>query len=479
MATLVSDVRLLEIILIIFALLLSVQFLLPATLGKVKKQKAIGGLSLIGISVLVVHALIEGMRWQLIPIYIPVLLLFLSGIYRFLQTFRIEHGLLVPIDEHPRRKLGIVAAVAIIALVTTSVYLDSLLPVFVLPEPTGSYEVGTTTFALTDMSRNETFTQSTDDYRRILVQSWYPAGDISGHATAPYIYNPTTFTRGIESSWGFPSLIVSHFALVKTHSYQDAPLSPAESSYPVLLFSHGYGGLIMQNTVLMEELASHGYIVFSIAHPYEATVVDFPDGTTIYEATPEEYSNIQNSLNIWANDTMFLLDQLEITNNPDIPSILWNGLDLTHIGILGHSFGGTTAEQVILADARVSAGISFDPPHGGLSLQMNLTKPFMLMFGPDFGNPEMNDTVYNRSESLCYGLYINGTRHHNFADPNMWSPLLRTVGLLGSIDGYRMLELQNRYVVAFFNQHIKGTFSQLLDGPSTDYPEVLFYSNAI
>jgi hypothetical protein len=84
--------------------------------------------------------------------------------------------------------------------------------------------------------------------------------------------------------------------------------------------------------------------------------------------------------------------------------------------------------------------------------------------------------VYSNSESACYGLYINGTRHHNFADASIWTPLLRSFGQIGTIDGYRMLELQNRYVIAFFDQYLKDTPSALLDGPSTDYPEITFYS---
>jgi hypothetical protein len=228
----------------------------------------------------------------------------------------------------------------------------------------------------------------------------------------------------------------------------------------------------------MEELASNGYIVFSISHSYEAAVTSFPDGSVIYEATSEMYADIGNSLMIWANDTTFLVDQLEIADNPDIPSLLWDGMDLGTIGVFGHSFGGTTAEHLIVEDNRFDVGISFDSPHGGSSLTMNMTKPFMLLFGPDYGNPEMNDTIYNRAEGACYGLFVNGTRHYNFADVNIWSPVLRSFGLLGTIDGYRMLGILNDYVLAFFNEHLKGITSTLLDGPSLDYPEVQFYSKS-
>jgi hypothetical protein len=231
----------------------------------------------------------------------------------------------------------------------------------------------------------------------------------------------------------------------------------------------------MQNTILMEELASHGYVVFSIAHPYESLVTAFPNGDVIYEDDKDVFDNIGGSLNIWANDTLFLVNQLEVASNPGIPSIFWGKLDFSRIGALGHSFGGSTAEQVCLVDTRFQVGISFDPPHGNLARNANMTKPFMLLFGPDYGNPEMNDTVYNNAENTCYGLYVNGTRHHNFADVNLWSSLLKSFGLLGSIDGYRMLEILTEYVLAFLDTHLMGDASSLLDGPSTTYPEVTFH----
>ena len=435
-----------------------------------------GMLSVVGIVTFLLHMLFEGIRWQMIPVYIPTLILFIWGVYKLVIIYRIQTGAIPePEITSPRKKLGVAVLILVVVLVGSTLFIDSILPVFVLPTPSGESAIGTVTFELTDDSRNETFTVDPDDHRRILIKAWYPSDDVSGYAMAPYVDSIEQFTSGIQKSWGFPTIMTSHFALIQTHSYVNAPLSTTETSYPVLIFSHGYGGLIMQDTVLMEELASNGYIVFSISHSYEAAVTSFPDGSVIYEASDEMYADISNSLQIWANDTVFLVDQLEIFDNPSIPSILHDGMDLSLIGAFGHSFGGTTAEEVALTDSRIDVGISFDSPHGERANTLNMTKPFMLLFGPDFGNPELDDPVYLNSNNTCYGLYVNGTRHHNFADENIWSPLLRNFGLLGSIDGYRMLQLLNDYVLAFFNQHLKGVDSPLLDGPSSTYPEVLFY----
>lgn len=469
----VLSMRLFEIVIIVLLFLLSIQTFLPNSLGKFDRKLVMGWIGIILGALVPVHAFLEGVRWQMIPVYLLTTVFVIRGILQLKDIYRVESS--APLKGPPRRRTVITLLVLTIVVSASSLYLDSLLPVFILPAPTGDYAVGTTIFDLTDQSRGETFTTDPSDHRRILIQAWYPAGDVTGLNRAPYMYNPSAFTTGIQRSWGLPSIIVSHFSLTVTHSYEDAPLSDAEAAFPVLLFSHGYGGVIMQNTVLMEELASHGYVVFSIAHPYEAVVTAFPNGDVIYEDDKDTFNNIGNSLNIWANDTLFLIDQLEIVSNPDIPSILWEKLDFSRIGALGHSFGGTTAEQVCLADVRLQAGISFDSPHGNLANTANMTKPFMLLFGPDYGNPELNDTVFNHSESTCYGFYVNGTRHYNFGDMNIWSSLLKSFGLLGSIDGYRMLEILTEYVVAFFDTHLMSEPSTLLDGSSAAYPEVIFH----
>ncbi len=468
--------RIIEILVIIFLILLSIQFVLPSKLGNQKKGTVMGILSLLGIIVFLFHMLHEGLRWQMLPVYIPILLLFVFGVIRLVEIYRVQTGAIPePERSPPRVRRGAVIIVVTVILISSTLFLNSLFPAFHLPIPSGEYTIGAVTFELTDDTRNETFTTDPDDHRRILIKAWYPSDDIDGYRMAPYVDAPGQFLTGVERSFGFPALVVSHIPLTKTHSYLNAPLSQAETSFPILIFSHGYGGIIMQDTVLMEELASNGYIVFSISHSYEAAVTSFPDGSVIYEATSEMYADIGNSLMIWANDTTFLVDQLEIANNPNIPSLLWDGMDLTTIGVFGHSFGGTTAEHVILEDARFDAGISFDSPHGGSSLTKNMTKPFMLMFGPDYGNPELNDTIFNRAEGLCYGLFVNGTRHYNFADVTIWSPVLRSFGLLGSINGYRMLEILKTYVLEFFNENIKGITSPLPHGLTSDFPEVMFY----
>ncbi|MHA1906021.1 MAG: alpha/beta hydrolase family protein [Candidatus Thorarchaeota archaeon] len=469
--------QILEIVLLVLLFILSIQWFLPSVLSGIEKRTLMGLMTIASVILTLVVGILYGFRWQLLPIYLPVLIFIIYELFQQRNMLKSKVEVSTAQIQGTRKKFGAAIVIIMLVLMATSVVLDSMLPMFVLPEPTGEYNVGTINFELTDTSRNETFTADPDDYRRFLIQAWYPTDDVTGLAPIPYIEYPTEFGTAVENSFGFPPIIVSHFPLVKTHSYRDAPLSDAESEFPVLLFSHGYGGFVYQNTILMEELASQGYVIFSISHTYESAATVFPNGDVAYEANPEDYSNIASSLDIWAADSMYLLDQLEIVANDNIPQEFWTHLDLDTIGAFGHSFGGTTAEELCIIDPRVDAGISFDSPHGGNSLDINMTKPLMMIFGPDYGNPEMNDTIFQRAENTCYGLFVNGTRHYNFADVVIWSSLLKSFGLLGSIDGNHMLDIMRDYVLAFFDQELRGIDSTLLNGPSADYPEVLFYYN--
>lgn len=472
----VVRMRLFEIILLVFLFIYSIKFIWKTKIDTKQNLLLNGGISALAIFDLLLHILFEGLRWQLFLIYVPVTLFIIWEVIFLIKDYSHQEIELKPVKSTLRNFISISGIIIIIIMIGGSLFFNSLFPVIKLPNPTGSYSIGTTTFELNNNNQPEIFTQSLTDTRRFMIRSWYPVDEVGNKQPVPYVDNPNAFGKGVEKSYGFPSFVVSHFPLTPTHSFRDVPISVAKDKFPVLVFSHGYGGLDFQNTVLLEELSSYGYIVFSINHAYESTVSVFPDKTVILESVKDESHNINSSLSMWANDTIFLLDQLEISNNNKIPNIFWNKLDLTKIGLLGHSFGGTTSEEVCITDDRISCGISLDSPHIGHSLTMNITKPFMLMFGQDYGNEELNDTVFLNAENKTFGLFVEGAYHYNFADLNIWAPFLQSIGYVGPINGYRMLKIINNYITAFFNEFLLESESILLDGPSTDFPEVLFYS---
>ena len=143
-----------------------------------------------------------------------------------------------------------------------------------LPSPSGKYFVGVTYLSFVDNNRKELFDNKQESKREITVKAWYPSDTESNHE--PYFLKAEAdfALKYLQFPQIYKDLI--------TNSSRDVPLSSRENKYPILIFSHGFGEHYSQNSILMEELASHGYIVFSISHHYECKFSSYPDGRLIY-----------------------------------------------------------------------------------------------------------------------------------------------------------------------------------------------------
>lgn len=412
----------------------------------------------------VMHFGLEKYRLQMVPAYGLTLILFLLSI-RQLRRGRPSQA-----NELPNRvliSLGFLLRLVIFAAIAT---IPIIIPVFHLPDPTGPYPIGTTNLYLVDNTRAEIFTPDPDDRREMMVRVWYPAQIMRGGKVAPLMENPP--------------FQFSHLALVKTHAYQDAPVSNTQSAFPVLIFSHGHVGFMEQNLTLMEELASRGFIVCSLAHTYHAIVTAFPDGRVVAADATLANSFLQGKspppvinaehLRVWTDDTRFLIDELERIQAGERESLLVGKLDMDRLGIFGQSFGGVTAVKVCIVDDRCRAGISLDSglpsDYTGSATDPPLKQPFMFMLNEVAGY--YRRSILRRLKSTAYGIAIRGTTHLDYTDLYLYSPVLKFTQVLGPIEGDRMVKIVNAYTVAFWDEYLRGEISPLLDGPSPDYPEV-------
>nr|ATZ76730.1 Lip114 [uncultured bacterium] len=454
------------------------------------------------ILLILIHLVVEGYRWQMVPAYALTALLFLLSVPRLLgKKSASQAGL----GRKILNRIGMASGLVVFAIAAA---LPTLFPVFQMPDPTGHYAVGTTSFAFTDDSRPEIFTDDPDDKRPVYVQAWYPAESTAGHTRLPMWIDPEKITPALAKDFGVPEFVFSHFSLIQSNSYLDAPLSEQEAAYPVLVFSHGYDiGFFAQNTVQMEELASHGYIVFSVGHAYESSMVFDAQGNSIgmsqpridafyqesaetgelyaktYYVTGDEQIQAarawlaatplgNQSVQIWAQDTQFVLTQIERMNRGEVDSPFAGHLVTERIGVFGQSFGGATAFQVCAIDSRCKAAINIDGTQWGTLLDTPLQTPFLMVYGEM--TDHLNDWVLNTSPASGYSLRVNGASHINFTDFNLVSPLFKLpqLGILGKIDTRQMERIMNAYILAFFDQTLKGISSPLLQGVSVDYPEV-------
>jgi predicted dienelactone hydrolase len=408
-----------------------------------------------------------------------------------------------------------------IILLLLSAALPWFFPVVHLPQPTGPFSVGTASLHLVDSSRAEDLTEELGDKRELMARIWYPAEPASGAKPMPYwekadIIGPIRVKDDFRK-WGLtwmPAFFFNHFSLMKTDSYPDAPISEAQMTYPVIIFSPGGGVIHEFNFLHVEELASHGYVVMSLSHPYESWAAIFPDGRVVRgkflkaktEKTKEDEENekkaqelverlkksqdiqerkammreffamdpdqiMETLLEVRVRDVRFALDELGRMNSGQRPSPFQGKLDLERAGVFGMSLGGAVTGQVCLEDARFKAGINLDGTQFGDLIDSSISQPFMFMNSGE--SKDHNDFVYDRMKNFTYSVTVKGSSHMDFTDMFFTSPAFKKFSKT-AIPNKRMNRVANAYILAFFDKYLKGKEAPLLAGPSEDYPEVTF-----
>lgn len=230
-------------------------------------------------------------------------------------------------------------------------------------------------------------------------------------------------------------------------------------------------------------LASTGYVVVTVDHPYDADIVTFPDNTTIYAANITTEEQTVDDLYVRVKDISFVLDQLsQLSVSSTLLPALGTRIDFCKLGIFGHSLGGATAAQVLLSDSRFVGGFNLDGTFYGSVIEHGLTKPFAI-FAHEGKNLTTDATwaaLWPKLMGFKREFILNGSTHGTFTDLAEISDLVglrekypqQVEALLGSTLGNRASRIIASYVSSFFGFILKGEKSELLDRPSMDFPEV-------
>ena len=343
--------RPLEVILIVVNLLS-----LLLIFRRLSKQAWLGIAGVNGLTLLL-HGGLEGLRYQMAFSYILALLLIISGL-------AVASGKFAKVRMSRRLKgLAVCVGIMLVLSLVLSAVLAYVLPVFTFPRPTGSYAVGITYFHLTDANRPDPFLAHTTRKRELMVKVYYPAKPDDTKPFSPYFHDSLPLLRAFAGFYQMPSFLFDHLRLVKTYAKDNLPVSEAQSTYPVVLFSNGAGTSMEVETSQSEDLVSHGYIVVAIEHPYVSAATVFPDRiVTAHEATtdfktPEPAEPITQ---IMADDDKFVMDQLGEMNVGRMDATFKGRLNLAEIGAIGHSVGGAVAYNMAIHDRRVKAAINLD-----------------------------------------------------------------------------------------------------------------------
>ncbi|MHC0037645.1 alpha/beta hydrolase family protein [Pseudoneobacillus sp. C159] len=309
------------------------------------------------------------------------------------------------------------------------------------PKVTGDYHVATATYTYVDKNRIEEFTDAGDN-RLVNVEFWYP--------------------------------------------------EKADGKYPLLVFSHGAYGIKASNTSTYTELASHGYVVVSIDHPYHSFYTRSEDGTmaTINSEYNLEVSNankdgiytkeealelIQKWMKLRTDDMNFVIDTVleHVKGGSDS---VYQHIDAGKIGVFGHSMGGAASVWLGRERADIDAVVNIDAPFFSdlvykkdvddyVARDEAFTKPLLNLYSDDVWEQLDSNTTYvankfdNKVFQDAYTVHFKGAKHLSLTDLPLFSPILANVlqGGKADIDPYYCIETANQLILEFFDDQLKGT----------------------
>lgn len=341
------------------------------------------------------------------------------------------------------------------------------------PRPGGTFGVGTTTRQWRDHTRSEILSTDPSDARELAAQVWYPTTMTRGTrsiylADAPEVFRSLlqalrVVTGGRTSP---PAFLFRKLARSRTNAFVDAPAVP-EEAFPVIVALSGFGGFRTANTILIEALASRGYVVVGIDQPYVSACTRLADGR-MARMKPRGHLYDEHSENDvighLAADVSVVLD--ELARDPMLARISTTA----RAGVMGVSMGGTVAAAAARADARIAACLMMDAAmpadaaaHGIPCAALWLTRPVKDMrrerrHAGGWSEAVIENTLGSMKAALSRQtpgtgrlISIPDMFHIDFTDAPHWFPWARWVGLSGRIGPRRAHQIIIGYAERFFN----------------------------
>jgi dienelactone hydrolase len=328
-----------------------------------------------------------------------------------------------------------------------------------------------------------------------MVWIWYPAAPNSAPSAE---YLPVEWRDALAQHSGvlLSKFLTRDLAKVRTHSTANPPVSPEQPTYPVVILRAGGGAFTTDFTTLAEDLASHGYIVVGFDAPYRTIlfvtynleVIERPPANNPENLSPTAAEHLANSLlPQWVADTQTVVDYLAMLHPPN-PAVhqLSGHLDLQHLGMFGHSFGGATSLQFCHDDLRCKAAIDIDGAPFGSVVEDGLRQPTLFLLSDH--SREMSDPTSREIAANLHSIYdrlpsndrlfvaLTGANHFTFSDQILLKShylihALQLAGPFGHLAPQRGLTITTTYVHTFFDVYLKSAPASQLTALPTQFPE--------
>ena len=395
-----------------------------------------------------------------------------------------------------------------------------------LPVPDGAHAVGVARAEFIDPSRRLDAGDPASGPRRLPAIVWYPAdGRTAGEGSAYMEGDAATVTLpAIARNFGYAVEDLQPAAALRMEVHPGAPPARHPQGFPVVVFSHGFFLYPEQNSALASRLASHGYIVVSIAHPGDAADQRLEDGRVIATVITSEgddprlakalsalaagtdlaasrealavyrdalaATRIGRSFAQWRDDTLVVARAIADGSEPPALHEVLAVADRGRLAFAGMSFGGATSATscrlVVACRAAVNLdGQNFDPD----LYDRPVERPLLLMlsdwprYGLLEGQPRQadfspNDFAYESWAEAGQGddvvrVRLQGIRHMGFTDLVALLDGPKREDRVGAIDGDEALSAIGDLVLAFLDAHVRDGDAAGIDGAIGRHPALM------
>ena len=283
---------------------------------------------------------------------------------------------------------------------------------------------------------------------------------------------------------------------------ESGEMAEGAEEFPLVIFSHGAFGYYQSNTSTYMELASNGYVVISLDHPYHSFFTKDTSGKTIIVnpqflqevmyinemGTPEqEIIELSHGwLDIRTADMNFVLDSVKTAKElTELPPCWFTGEDTSAetirgilamtdtecIGLMGHSMGGAASVTVGRTREDIDAVIDLDGTMLGEQFSyingvydfydeaypvplLSVSNEAHYFEGQELADWYVNSWVLANAKDAKY-TYFKGSGHMNFTDLPLFSPTLANMLGVGEVNPEECVVKMNKLVLDYFNCYLK------------------------
>lgn len=333
-----------------------------------------------------------------------------------------------------------------------------------LVSPGGQFPVGHILFDWVDTARAEPATSEPEDFRQVVAEIWYPARAGAEGTRAAYYSRLEPYRSVLDEKR------MNILASVRTHWVEGAAVNN-NAPFGVLLFSHGWSSRSSSYGTFLSNVASHGYVVVGINHPHMGMIA-LPNGR-VTNPTDEQFPTQEEADRFYADDVIFVLNQLAKLNEKDAGGRFEGTMDMSRVAAAGHSSGFPAASGAAVRDRRIKGLVSFDAGIPAVVRREGLDVPLLLFRGETNSYTDLffrgekthpKGTIYDVDffrvhRADFYDLVIAGTTHTSVLDEYLFAG--NEQERESSIRNHKIIE---RFAAGFLGKVLKGNASPVLDG---------------